>query len=83
MEPLNTEMHARSCSHDLSLIHEPIYVIVDNDITALLGLKSSDSESDVELEHYLVQKTDSFVSSQSMARTKQTARKSNKKGQLP
>ena len=77
MEPLTTQMHARSCSDDLTLIHEPIYVIVDNDVTALLGLISSDSESDVELDNYLVQETDSMV------RTKQIASKSDKKGQLP
>ena len=41
-------MHARFCSHNLTLIHEPIYVVVDHDVTVLLGLISSDSESDVE-----------------------------------
>ena len=64
MDPLTSEIHARFCSNDLTLIHEPIYVVVDDDVTALLGLISSDSESDVELENYLIQQTDSLISSQ-------------------
>ena len=42
-----------------------------------------DLHDDVKLEDYLLSKTNGDVSSQSMARTKQTARKTDKKGELP
>ena len=75
----------RSRYEDLTLFG--ICVVVNDDVTELYGVVDSESDNDevkreVELENYLTQ-TNSNVSSQSMARTKQTARKSDSKGQLP
>ena len=73
----------RSRYHDLTLFG--ICVIVDDDITELYGVVESDNEEiehDQDLESYLVG-TNPHVSPQSMARTKQTARKSDKKGVIP
>ena len=78
-----TVLDDRSRYHDLTLFG--IYVIVDDDVTKLYGVVESDSEEikhDQELESYLIG-TNSNVSPQSMAQTKQTARKTDKKGQLP
>ena len=60
-------------------------VVVDNDVTQLFGVVDSevDLHDDIKLENYLLSKTNGDVSSQSMAQTKQTARKSDKKGELP
>ena len=63
-----------------------VCVVVNDDVTELYGVVDSESDNDevkreVELENYLTQ-TNSNVSSQSMAHTKQTARKSDSKGQL-
>ena len=73
----------RSCYQDLTVFG--VYVIVDNDVTPLFGVVDSevDLHDDVKLEDYLLSKTNGDVSSQSMARTKQTARKTDKKGELP
>ena len=62
-----------------------VYVVVDNDVTPLFGVVDSevDLHDDVKLEDYLLSKTNGDVSSQSMAQTKQTARKTDKKGELP
>ena len=73
----------RSRYHDLTLFG--ICVIVDDDVTELYGVVESDNEAiehDQDLESYLVG-TNPHVSPQSMARTKQTARKSDKKGVIP
>ena len=73
----------RSRYHDLILFG--ICVIVDDDVTELYDVVESDNEEikhDQDLESYLVG-TNPTVSPQSMARTKQTARKSNKKGVIP
>ena len=73
----------RSRYHDLTLFG--IYVIVNDDVTELYGVVESDSEEikhDQDLESYLVE-TNPNVSPQSMARTKQTARKTDNKGKLP
>ena len=73
----------RSCYQDLTVFG--VCVVVDNDVTSLFGVVDSevDLHDDIELENYLLSKTNGDVSPQSMARTKQTARKSDKKGQLP
>ena len=73
----------RSCYQDLTVFG--VYVIVDNDVTPLFGVVDSevDLHDDVKLEDYLLSKTNGDVSSQSMAQTKQTARKTDKKGELP
>ena len=73
----------RSCYQDLTVFG--VYVIVDNDVTPLFGVVDSEVylHDDVKLEDYLLSKTNGDVSSQLMARTKQTARKTNKKGELP
>ena len=75
----------RSRYDDLTLFG--VCVVVNDDVTELYGVVDSESDNDkvkreVELENYLTQ-TNSNVSSQSMARTKQTVRKSDSKGQLP
>ena len=51
----------------------------------LFGVVDSevDLHDDVKLEDYLLSKTNGDVSPQSMARTKQTARKTDNKGELP
>ena len=64
-----------------------VCVVVNDDVTELYGVVDSESDNDevkreVELENYLTQ-TNSSVSSQSMACTKQMVRKSDSKGQLP
>ena len=64
-----------------------VCVVVNDDVTELYGVVDSESdndeiERDVEMENYLTQ-TNSNVSLQLMAHSKQTARKSDKKGQLP
>ena len=73
----------RSRYQDLTVFG--VYVVVDNDVTPLFGVVDSevDLHDDVKLEDYLLSKTNGDVSSQSMARTKQTARKTDKKGELP
>ena len=74
----------RSCYDDLTLFG--INVVVDDVVTELYGVVDSESESnvdkDVELIEYLTQ-TNNNISPQSMARTKQTARKTDKDGTLP
>ena len=70
---------------DLALFS--VYVVVNDDVTELYGVvdsESDDNETEREkaLENYLTQ-TNYNVSPQSMARTKQTARKSDSKGQIP
>ena len=75
----------RSRYEDLTLFS--VCVVVNDDVTELYGVVDSKSDNDeveneVGLENYLTQ-TNSNVSPQSMARTKQTARKSDSKGQLP
>ena len=75
----------RSRYEDLTLFG--VCVVVNDDVTELYGVVDSESDNDevkreVELENYLTQ-TNSNVSSQSMAHTKQKARKSDSKGQLP
>ena len=62
-----------------------ICVIVDDDVTELYGVVESDNEEikhDQDLESYLVE-TNPNVFPQLMARTKQTARKTDNKGKLP
>ena len=64
-----------------------VCVVVNDDVTELYGVVDSESNNDevkreVEFENYLTQ-TNSNVSSQSTVHTKQTARKSDSKGQLP
>ena len=73
----------RSCYQDLTVFG--VCVVVDNDVTQLFGVVDSevDSHDDIKLEDYLLSKTNGDVSSQSMARTKQTARKTDNKGVLP
>ena len=75
----------RSRYEDLTLFG--VCVVVNDDVTELYGVVDSESdnneiEREVELENYLTQ-TNSNVSLQSMACTKQTVRKSDSKGQLP
>ena len=75
----------RSRYEDLTLFS--VCVVVNDDVTELYGVVDSESDNDevereVGLENYLTQ-TNSNVSPQSMARTKQMARKSDSKGQLP
>ena len=75
----------RSKYEDLTLFS--VSVVVNDDVTELYGVvdsESDDNEAEREkaLENYLTQ-TNYNVSSQSMARTKQTARKSDSKGQIP
>ena len=73
----------RSRYQDLTVFG--VCVVVDNDVTQLFGVVDSevDLHDDIELEDYFFQKTNGDVSSQSMARYKQMARKSDKKGELP
>ena len=73
----------RSCYQDLTVFG--VCVVVDNDVTQLFGVVDSEADlhDDIELEDYLLSKTNGDVSSQSMARTKQMARKSDKRGELP
>ena len=73
----------RSRYQDLTVFG--VCVVIDNDVTPLFCVVDSevDLHDDIKLENYLLSKTNSDVSPQSMARTKQTARKSDKKGQLP
>ena len=73
----------RSCYQDLTVFG--VCVVVDNDVTQLFGVVDSevDLHDDIKLEDYLLSKTNGDVSAQSMARTKQTARKTDKKGELP
>ena len=72
-------------SHYQDLTVFGVCVVVDNDVTQLFGVVDSevDLHDDVKLEDYLLSKTNDDVSSQSMAQTKQTARKTDKKGELP
>ena len=74
---------SRSCYDDLTLFG--INVVVDDVVTELYGVVESETESnvdkDVELIEYLTQ-TNNNVYPQSMARTKQTARKTDKDGKL-
>ena len=62
-----------------------VCVVDDNDVTQLFGVVDSEVDlyDDIKLEDYLLSKTNSDVSSQSMAQTKQTARKTDNKGELP
>ena len=73
----------RSRYQDLTVFG--VCVVVDNDVTQLFGVVDSevDLHDDVKLEDYLLSKTNGDVSPQSMARTKQTARKTDNKGELP
>ena len=72
----------RSRYQDLTVFG--VCVVVDNDVIPLFGVVDSevDLHDDLKLENYLLLKTNSNVSSQSMAQTKQTARKTASKGQL-
>ena len=74
---------SRSCYDDLTLFG--INVVVDDVVTELYGVVDSETESnidkDVELIEYLTQ-ANYNVSSQSMACTKQTVRKTDKDGKL-
>ena len=74
---------SRSCYDDFTLFG--INVVVDDVVTELYGVVDSETENDVdkdtELIEYLTQ-TNANVSPQSMARTKQTARKTDKDGKL-
>ena len=72
-------------SHYQDLTIFGVCVVVDNDVTLLFGVVDSevDLHDDIKLEDYLLSKTNGDVSSQSMARTKQTARKTDNKGELP
>ena len=74
----------RSSYDDLTLFG--VNVVVDDVVTELYGVVDSESDNDIdkdlELITYLTQANEA-VSSQSMARTKQTARKTDKKGELP
>ena len=74
----------RSNYDDLTLF--TINIVVDDVVTELCGVVDSESDNDVDqdarLLTYLTQ-TNEAISSQSMARTKQTAKKTDKKGQLP
>ena len=70
---------------DLTLFN--VSVVVNDDVTELYGVVDSESDDnetewDKALENYLTQ-TNYNVSSQSIARTKQTVRKSDSKGQIP
>ena len=77
-------LDCRSNYDDLTLF--TINVVVDDVVTELCGVVDSESDNDVDqdakLLTYLTQ-TNEAVSSQSMARTKQTAKKTDEKGQLP
>ena len=57
----------RSCYQDLTVFG--VCVIVDNDVTPLFGVVDSevDLHDDIELENYLLSKTNDDVSPQSMA----------------
>ena len=74
---------SRSCYDDLTLFS--INVVVDDVVTELYGVMESETESnvdkDAELIEYLTQ-TNNNIYPQSMARTKQTARKTDKDGKL-
>ena len=75
----------RSKYEDLTLFS--VSVVVNDDVTELYGVVDSESddnenERETALENYLTQ-TNYNVSSQSMVCTKQTARKSDSKGQIP
>ena len=74
---------SRSCYDDLTLFS--INIVVDDVVTELYGVVESEIESnvnkDVELIEYLTQ-TNNNIYPQSMARTKQTARKTDKDGKL-
>ena len=73
----------RSRYQDLTVFG--VCVVVDNDVTQLFGVVDSevDLHDDVTLEDYLLSKTNGDVSPQSMAQTKQTARKTDNKGEFP
>ena len=72
-------------SHYQDLTVFGVCVVVDNDVTQLFGVVDSeiDLHDDIKLEDYLLSKTNGDVSSQLVARTKQTARKTDNKGELP
>ena len=72
---------SRSCYDDLTLFG--ISVVVDDVVTGLYGVVDSETEcnDDAKLIEYLTQ-TNCDAHSQSMARTKQTARKTDKDGKL-
>ena len=74
----------RSNYDDLTLF--TINVVVDDVVTELCSVVDSESDNDVDqdtrLLTYLTQ-TNEAISSQSMARMKQTAKKTDEKGQLP
>ena len=75
----------RSCYEDLTVFGVCV-VVVNDDVTELYGVVDSESDNDemkrdIELENYLIQ-TNLNVSSQLMACTKQTARKTDNQGQL-
>ena len=74
---------SRSCYNDLTLFG--INVVVNDVVTELYGVVECETESnidrDAELIEYLT-RTNDDVHSQSMARTKQTARKTDKDGKL-
>ena len=76
-------LDSRSCYDNLTLLG--INVVVDDVVTELYGVMDSETESnvdkDVELIEYLTQ-TNNNVSPQSMVRTKQTARKTDKDSKL-
>ena len=71
----------RSRYQDLTVFG--VCVVVDNDVTQLFGVVDSEVNlhDDVKLEDYLLS-TNGAVSPQSMARTKQTARITDNKGEL-
>ena len=73
----------RSRYQDLTVFG--VCVVVDNDVMQLFGVVDSEVDlyDDVKLEDYLLSKTNGDVSPQSMARNKQTARKTDNKGKLP
>ena len=73
----------RSRYQDLTVFG--VCVVVDNDVTQLFGVMDSEVDlyDDVKLEDYLLSKTNGDVFPQSMAQTKQTARKTDNKGKLP
>ena len=73
----------RSRYQDLTVFG--VCVIVDDDVTQLLGVVETEINSDGDniLESYLLSHTNTDVSPQLMARTKQTARKTDAKGVIP
>ena len=73
----------RSRYQDLTVFG--VCVVVDNDVTQLFGVVDSEVDlyDDLKLEDYLLSKTNGDVLPQSMARIKQTARKTDNKGKLP